>query len=88
MGDLAERITVDLEQCGGRPCIRGMRIRVTDVETFQLLMQIYAQVCDEDGCHEFRAVVGSDGLETHFSEYRGRFGRQPWVGGSERRDVN
>ena len=31
MGDLTERITVDAEQCGGRPCIRGMRIRVTDV---------------------------------------------------------
>lgn len=28
---LAERITVDPEQCGGRPCIRGMRIRVADV---------------------------------------------------------
>ena len=28
---LAERITVDPEQCNGRPCIRGMRIRVTDV---------------------------------------------------------
>ena len=25
------RITVDPEQCGGRPCIRGNRIRVTDV---------------------------------------------------------
>ena len=31
MANLAERITVDAEQCGGRPCIRGMRIRVTDV---------------------------------------------------------
>ncbi len=28
---LSDRITVDSEQCGGRPCIRGMRIRVTDV---------------------------------------------------------
>ncbi|VGO16503.1 hypothetical protein PDESU_05094 [Pontiella desulfatans] len=28
---LNERITVDSNQCGGRPCIRGMRIRVTDV---------------------------------------------------------
>ncbi len=28
---LAERITVNPEQCGGRPCIRGMRIRVVDV---------------------------------------------------------
>ena len=25
------RITVDPEQCGGRPCIRGMRIRVKDI---------------------------------------------------------
>ena len=31
MANLAERITVDPEQCGGRPCVRGMRIRVTDV---------------------------------------------------------
>lgn len=28
---LDERITFDPEQCGGRPCIRGMRIRVKDV---------------------------------------------------------
>jgi uncharacterized protein (DUF433 family) len=26
-----DRITIDPEQCGGRPCIRGMRIRVVDV---------------------------------------------------------
>jgi uncharacterized protein (DUF433 family) len=25
------RITIDPAQCGGRPCIRGIRIRVTDV---------------------------------------------------------
>jgi uncharacterized protein (DUF433 family) len=28
---LSGRITVDPQQCGGRPCVRGMRIRVTDV---------------------------------------------------------
>lgn len=28
---LLRRITVNPEQCGGRPCIRGMRIRVIDV---------------------------------------------------------
>lgn len=28
---LSDRITVNPEQCGGRPCIRGMRIRVSDV---------------------------------------------------------
>ncbi len=31
MADLLERITVNPEQCGGRPCIRGMRIRVVDI---------------------------------------------------------
>jgi uncharacterized protein (DUF433 family) len=31
MVDPIERITVNPKQCGGRPCIRGMRIRVTDV---------------------------------------------------------
>ena len=31
MVQVADRITVDPEQCGGRPCVRGMRIRVTDV---------------------------------------------------------
>lgn len=25
------RITVDPEKCGGRPCIRGLRVRVRDV---------------------------------------------------------
>ena len=29
--NLVERITVNPAQCGGRPCIRGMRIRVADV---------------------------------------------------------
>ena len=31
MPDLMQRITINPEQCGGRPCIRGMRIRVIDV---------------------------------------------------------
>ena len=31
MTNFAKRITVDFEQCGGRPCIRGMRVRATDV---------------------------------------------------------
>lgn len=26
-----DRITFNAKQCGGRPCIRGMRIRVKDV---------------------------------------------------------
>jgi len=29
--ELMDRITVNPDQCGGRPCVRGMRIRVSDV---------------------------------------------------------
>jgi uncharacterized protein (DUF433 family) len=31
MSKLLERITINSRQCGGRPCIRGMRIRVSDI---------------------------------------------------------
>ncbi len=31
MEELLKRITVNPAQCGGRPCVRGMRIRVSDV---------------------------------------------------------
>lgn len=31
MPELLNRITINPEQCGGRPCIRGMRIRVIDI---------------------------------------------------------
>lgn len=31
MTTVLERITVNPGQCGGRPCVRGMRIRVSDV---------------------------------------------------------
>ena len=31
MPDNLDRITFDPERCGGRPCIRSLRIRVTDI---------------------------------------------------------
>ncbi|TVQ05620.1 MAG: DUF433 domain-containing protein [Leptolyngbya sp. DLM2.Bin27] len=31
MSKLLERITINPKQCGGCPCLRGMRIRVSDV---------------------------------------------------------
>ncbi len=55
MSDLLARITIDPEQCGGRPCIRGMRMRVTDLlellaagETAQQILAEYPYLEAED----------------------------------------
>lgn len=47
MSDLLSRVTIDPEQCGGRPCIRGMRIRVTDVLDLLAAGLSAEQVLDE-----------------------------------------
>ena len=47
MTELADRITVDPEQCGGRPCVRGMRIRVTDVLELLAAGLTAEQILDE-----------------------------------------
>ncbi|HQU74657.1 MAG TPA: DUF433 domain-containing protein [Calditrichia bacterium] len=41
------RITVNPEQCGGRPCIRGMRIRVVDVLDLLAAGLSHQQILDE-----------------------------------------
>jgi uncharacterized protein (DUF433 family) len=47
MGNLKERITVNPDQCGGRPCIRGMRIRVIDILDLLAAGLTQEQVLDE-----------------------------------------
>ena len=44
---LNDRITTDPEQCGGRPCVRGMRIRVTDVLDLYSAGLNASQILDE-----------------------------------------
>jgi len=50
-----ERITVEYGKCGGRPCIRGQRIRVTDIlellakgATFDEILADYSFLEEED----------------------------------------
>ena len=50
-----KRITIDAEQCGGRPCIRGMRIRVKDV-----LELMAAGVCEEEILKDFPYLEKED----------------------------
>jgi uncharacterized protein (DUF433 family) len=47
MDSLLQRITRNPEQCGGRPCIRGMRIRVIDVLDLYAAGLTSEQILDE-----------------------------------------
>jgi uncharacterized protein (DUF433 family) len=60
-----DRITFNPKQCGGRPCIRGMRIRVVDVlellaagQTKKEILSDYPDLQPEDirACLEFAAA--------------------------------
>jgi uncharacterized protein (DUF433 family) len=45
--ELLQRITVRPEQCGGRPCIRGMRMRVIDVLELLAAGESQAQILSD-----------------------------------------
>lgn len=47
MDELLQRITVNPARCGGRPCIRGMRIRVTDILDLLAAGLTSAEILDE-----------------------------------------
>lgn len=55
MSNLSSRVTMIPGLCGGRPTIRGLRIRVTDIldllaagETRQVILEDYPYLEDED----------------------------------------
>jgi len=54
-----ERITVNPKQCGGRPCIRGMRIRVTDVLELLAVGLSFDEILDEMPDLEREDIVAS-----------------------------
>ena len=47
MENLLQRITTNPLQCGGRPCIRGMRIRAIDVLDLLASGLSHAQILEE-----------------------------------------
>ena len=54
-----DRITFNPEQCGGRPCIRGMRIRVTDVLDLLANGLSFGEILDEMPDLEYEDIVAS-----------------------------
>ena len=59
-------------------------IRITDPKEFHLVLRVYAQVCDDQSCHEFQSIVANDGLNEEFIEFQGRFNDQSIVLNAER----
>ena len=49
------RITIDADLCGGRPCLRGLRIRVTDV-----LDLLAAAASREEILHDYPSLEAGD----------------------------
>ena len=52
---LLDRITIEPGKCGGRPCIRGMRIRVKDV-----LEMLAARVPEKEIVEDFPSLEPAD----------------------------
>ena len=61
MTNWINRITLNTEQCGGRPCIRGMRIRVTDVLDLLALSLIHISQMGAGWCPPGILGVGIGG---------------------------
>jgi uncharacterized protein (DUF433 family) len=53
--NLLDRITIEPGKCGGRPCIRGMRIRVKDV-----LEMLAARVPEQEILRDFPYLEPED----------------------------
>ena len=88
-----DRITFNPDQCGGRPCIRGMRIRVKDVldllaaglSVDEILADFpYLEEQDIQACLSFAAEEADHPIlpMTEFFEWRWRAEGQAVEGGS------
>ncbi len=56
------------------------KIVVTDPDNFNLVLRVYAQVCDDKRCSELRSVISNQGKGVIFTEYRGEFDSLPKAG--------
>ena len=59
MSEPSDRITFHAGQCGGRPCIRGMRIRVTDILDLLAAGLSFEEILEEMPDLEHEDIVAS-----------------------------
>jgi len=60
-----QRITTTPSQCGGRPCIRGMRIRVADILDLLAAGLGFEQILDEMPDLEQADIVAAIAYASH-----------------------
>ena len=65
MSELFKRITTNPKQCGGRPCIRGMRIPVSDI------LDLFAAGLNAEEILEEMPALEADDLKAALYKKRG-----------------
>jgi len=67
--DRLNRITVEAGKCGGRPCIRGLRIRVTDVLELLAAGASYEEVLADYPYLEREDILAALGYAAHQTDH-------------------
>ena len=67
--DRLSRITFDPGQCGGRPCSRGMRIRVTDVVQLLSSGAGFEEILEDYPCLEREDILAAIDYAAHHADH-------------------
>ena len=66
---LLKRITIEPGKCGGRPCIRGMRMRVTDVLQLLSAGASYEEILDDYPDFEREDILAAIEYAAHQTDH-------------------
>lgn len=66
---LLDRITIESGKCGGRPCIRGMRIRVTDVLELLSAGASFEEILTDDPYLEREDILAAIEYAAHLTDH-------------------
>jgi uncharacterized protein (DUF433 family) len=67
--ELLKRITIEPGKCGGRPCIRGMRMRVTDVLQLLSAGASYEEILNDYPDLEREDILAAIGYAAHQTDH-------------------
>ena len=67
--ELLKRITIEPGKCGGRPCIRGMRMRVTDVLQLLSAGATYEEILEDHPDLEREDILAAIEYAAHQADH-------------------